>query len=121
MIASLVLAATLTWTIPTRTADPCACGLYVPKEARVYRHGQSATWRAMRPAMELDGDVWAATWPTVAWEARPVLVAVLPLGWPDRGRRMTWSTPDTSATTFWFVTTVDSSGREARQSNEVGK
>ena len=121
MIASLVLAATLTWTIPTRTADPCACGLYVPKEARVYRHGQSATWRAMRPAMELDGDVWAATWPIVRREAAPVRVATIPLGPGDCGKRMTWSTPDTSATTFWFVTTVDSSGRESAISNEVGK
>ena len=118
MIPALVIAATLTWTVPTRRESGA---LYVPREARVYRHRQSVTWRGMRPAMEALDDVWAAYWPTVRWEARPVLVATIPLGQGQQGRRMTWSTPDTSATTYWFVTTVDSAGRESRQSNEVGR
>ena len=120
-MTALALAVTLTWTVPTRTADPCKCGLYVPREARVYRHRQSETWRAMRPAMEAMGEVWEAYWPLVRAEARPVRVASIPLGQGQQGRRMTWSTPDTSATTFWFVTTVDTAGRESRQSNTVGR
>ena len=118
MIPALVIAATLTWTVPTVTERG---SLYVPREARVYRHRQSVTWRGMRPAMEALDDVWAAYWPTVRWEARPVLVATIPLGQGQQGRRMTWSTADTSATTFWFVTTVDTAGRESAISNEVGR
>lgn len=117
MIAAL-LAVTLSWTVPTYTESGA---LVFPREARIYRHRQSDTWRGMRPAMEALGDVWEAYWPTVRWEARPVLVAVLPLGWPDRGRRMTWTTNSSDTTTFWFVTTVDTAGRESRISNEVGK
>lgn len=118
MIPALVIAATLTWTVPTRRESGA---LYVPREARVYRHRQSQTWRAMRPAMEALGEVWEAYWPLVRAEARPVRVATIPLGEGQQGRRMTWTTPDTSATTFWFVTTVDTAGRESRQSNEVGR
>lgn len=117
MIAAL-LAVTLTWTVPARTVGGY---VYVPREARVYRHSQSPAWRAMRPAMLADGDVWAAMWPIVAAEARAVRVATIPLGWPDCGRAITWSTPDTAATVFWFVTTVDTAGRESAISNEVGR
>ena len=114
----LLVAITLAWTVPTRRESGA---LYVPREARVYRHRQSQTWRAMRPAMEALGEVWEAYWPLVRAEARPVRVATIPLGEGQQGRRMTWTTPDTSATTFWFVTTVDTAGRESAISNEVGR
>lgn len=116
----LVLAVTLSWSVP-RYQSGGAFVTYVPKEARVYRHRQSQAWVAMHPAMQLDGDVWAAMWPTVRWEARAVRVATIPLSAVDCGRRLTWSTPDTSVATFYYVTTVDTSGSEAIQSNEVGR
>lgn len=116
----LMLAVTLSWSVP-RYQSRGAFVAYAPKEARVYRHRQSPAWVAMHPAMQLDGDVWAATWPTVRREAAPVRVATIPLDRNDTGRRMTWSTPNTDTTTFWFVTTVDTAGRESRISNEVGK
>ena len=118
MTPALALALTLTWHVPTRTERG---SLYVPREARVYRHRQSETWKAMRPAMEAMGEVWEAYWPLVRAEARPVRVATIPLGQGQQGRRMTWSTTSTDTTTFWFVTTVDTSGRESRISNEVGR
>lgn len=119
---SLALALTLSWTVPTRTAEPCSCGLYVPREARVYRHVQAPAWRAMWPAMQLDGDVFAAAWPAVKREAAPVLVATIPLGHGDQGRRLTWTNPKAdTVTAFYFVTTVDTAGRESRISNEVGR
>ena len=117
MIA-LALALTLSWSVPSRTERGT---VLIPREARVYRHRQSRAWVAMHPAMQLDGDVWAATWPSVRREAAPVLVATIPLSWADCGRRLTWSTTNTDTTTFWFVTTVDTSGRESRISNEVGR
>lgn len=125
LILAAAAAVTLTWTVPQyreAVAGRSAFVTYVPKECRVYRHVQSSAWRAMHPAMQLDGDVWAATWPTVKWEARPVLVATLPLSPLDAGRRMTWTAPTAdTVTAFYFVTTVDTAGREARQSNERGR
>lgn len=120
MIA-LVLALTLSWRVPQYREPASAHVTYAPREARVYRHRQSRAWVAMHPAMQLDGDVWAATWPTVRREAAPVLVATIPLSWADCGRRLTWSTTNDTVTTFYFVTTVDTAGRESRQSNTVGR
>lgn len=118
MIAAL-LALTLFWTVPATRENGTG---YVPREARVYRHVQSPAWVAMHPAMQLDGDVWAATWPVCAWEARAILVATIPLGWPDVGRRMTWTNPKADSTTaFYYVTTVATDGTEAKASNEVGR
>jgi len=117
-VTALLLAVTLSWTVPSRTE---AGTVLAPREARIYRHRQSRAWVAMHPAMQLDGDVWAATWPSVRREAAPVLVATIPLSDADCGRKLTWSTTNDTVTTFYFVTTVDTAGRESRQSNEVGK
>jgi len=117
----MALALTLRWTVPQYTAAPQRFVGYVPREARVYRHVQSQTWLGMSAAMKAMPEVWAAYWPKVRQEAAAVRVATIPLDVHDAGRRMTWSAADTSVTTFWFVTTVDTAGRESRQSNEVGK
>ena len=118
MIAAL-LALTLQWTCPLTREDGNA---YVPREARVYRHRQSPTWTALHPAMLMDDGVWAYGWERVRAEAAAVLVATVPLGWPDVGRAQSWATADTlGGPWFYWVTTVDAQGRESRQSNEQGR
>ena len=117
----LSLALTLSWRVPQYTDRPQQFVGYVPRESRVYRHVQSQTWLGMSAAMKAMPEVWAAYWPKVVAEAAPVRVATIPLDVHDAGRRVTWSVRDTSVTTFWFVTTVDTAGRESRISNEAGK
>lgn len=128
---TLALAATmtLTWTAPNHDAPaPRRCGVGTNPcadlaECIVYRQRQSATWVAMRPAMQLDGDVWAATWPSVRTGAAPVVYARIPLD-PntDAGRVIRFTVTDTTSTTwFYFVTVTNEAAKVSRQSNEVGK
>lgn len=125
MIAAALV---LTFTVPTRnavSANDARPGsvLCRPVEATVWRHRQSAAWVAMHPAMQLDGDVWAATMPTVRREAAPVVYARIPLD-PntDAGRRVRFTVTDTTGGPwFYFVTVTNEAAKVSRQSNEVGK
>ena len=125
----MILAAlVLTFTVPSRnavSANDARHGSVVcrPVEAIVYRHRQAPAWVAMHPAMQLDGDVWAATWPSVRTGAAPVVYARIPLD-PntDAGRRVAYNVPDTTGGPwFYFVTVTNEAAKVSKQSNEVGR
>lgn len=124
----LVAPFVLSFTVPARnavSANDARPGsvLCRPVEATIWRHRQSAAWVAMHPAMQLDGDVWAATWPSVRTGAAPVVYARIPLD-PntDAGRVIRFTVTDTTSTTwFYFVTVTNEAAKVSRQSNEVGK
>ena len=119
---------TLSFTVPSRnavSANDARPGSVVcrPVEAIIYRHRQAPAWVAMHPAMQLDGDVWAATWPQVQRGAEPVVHARIPLD-PntDAGKRVTYSVPvDSTTTWFFYVVVRDEAGKVSQQSNEVGR
>jgi hypothetical protein len=124
-MTAVILAFTLSWTVPAfQSTGPRQCAASTNREGAVecvlYRHRQSATWRAMRPAMEAMGDVWAATWPTVAWEARAQVVARFRFSAFDGGKRFSYTVADTSGGPWsYFVTSTDWAGNVSCQSNEV--
>lgn len=120
----MILAAlVLSFTVPARNALPSRGVVCRPVEAIIYRHRQAPAWVAMHPAMQLDGDVWAATWPSVRTGAAPVVYARIPLD-PntDAGKRVTYSVPvDSTTEWFYFVVVRDEAGKVSAQSNEVGR
>ena len=122
-----LLTAALTFTVPSYNARSLVDGrpnsvVARPVEAVIYRHRQAPAWTPMRPAMLVDGDVWAATWPSVRTGAAPTVFARVPLD-PntDLGQRVSVAIPSDSVTWFYFVTIRDERGKVSQQSNEVGR
>ena len=113
-MTALALLTTLTFTAPTLNADSTPCTDLA--RVIVWRQRQSPTWVAKHDSMEASPLVWSRYWPTVKWEAEPVVCAIVP------ARAALACTVSVAGTGwFWSVVAQDSAGNVSGKGNQVFK